>query len=545
MFKNLRIGQKLLLSNLLLAAIVCLTGALGIWGMMVVGDAGLHAAENLAPIVRATTEIRLHATLAHLAVEEVTAGDRHEEPEVWKGLERARWYCDAILLGNRDDEQVYLPVVNPQVRRSIEEVRAALASFGDQARARMRPEADGESGAGTDVDATFDAEFVSFMEKAAVAQAAVIREMDTGVEFLDATRTQAKNTMLGTMIAAVALALLVGGRLASSIAKPVVELARHAERIARGDLSVRLEASDRVDEIGVLEGAFVAMMAGMREMLSNIQNGVATLTTSSAQIASTSQQSAASAAEQASTVSEVTTTVAEIGKTSESAAQTAKRVLESSEAAIEQGDRGVTTASEAAELMRVIQARVEGVGARILELSEQTTQIREIIDTVDDLAEQSNLLAVNASIEAARAGEQGRGFSVVAGEVRTLAEQSKRAAQRVRTMLGEVRRATDSAVMATEESAKRVGDGLEKVDGVSSVLEELRAVLLDSADRARQIEATSREQAAGIGQIASVMDTLNATGRDTAAAARQLRDAAGNLTTLGTELRDASSRYRI
>lgn len=542
MLDNLRIGQKLLITNLLMAAIVCVTGAVGIWGVLVVGDSGIHAADDLAPIMRATMEIQLRATLAHLAVEEVTAGDREEEPEVWKNLDRARWYCDAILVGGRDEEHVFVAAQNMEVRRGIEEVRASLTEFGEQARTRMKQEG---AGAGTNIDAAFDASFDSFMEKAETAEAAVIREVGMGVVALKDTRESSRNVMIAAMLAAVVVALLVGSRLTTSIAAPVVELARQAERISHGDLSVRLQGARREDEIGVLERAFIAMTDGMRAMIGNMQNGVATLTTSTAQIASTAQESAASATEQASTVSEVTTTVAEIGKTSETAAQTAKKVLEASEEAMEQGDRGVGTAREAAELMRVIQQRVEGVGARILELSEQTTQIREIIDTVDDLAEQSNLLAVNASIEAARAGEQGRGFSVVAGEVRTLAEQSKHAAQRVRVILGEVRRATDSAVMATEESSKRVGDGLQKVDGVRAVLDDLRAVLLDSADRARQIEAASREQAAGIGQIASVMDALNATGRETATAARQLRDAAGNLSTLGTELREASARYRI
>lgn len=543
MLDNLRIGQKLLLTNLLLAAIVCLTGGVGIWGVLSVGDAGLRSADDLSPIVRATMEIQLRATLAHLAVEEVTAGDRAEEPEVWKNMDRARWYCDAALVGGRDEAHVFVAATNPEVRRAIEEVRTALAKFGELARSRMQGQE--HMAAGTEIDATFDSAFESFMEKAEAAEAAVIREVAEGVVSLKETRERSRNAMVLAMLGAVVLAFFIGSRLTESIAKPVVALARQSERIAEGDLSVRLEGGLRRDELGVLERAFIAMTDAMRVMIGNMQKGVATLTTSTTQIASTAQESAASAAEQASTVSEVTTTVAEIGKTSETAASTAQRVLEASEEAVEQGDRGVAGAREAADLMRVIQERVEGVGARILELSEQTAQIREIIDTVNDLAEQSNLLAVNASIEAARAGEQGRGFSVVAGEVRTLAEQSKKAAQRVRVILGEVRRATDSAVMATEESSKRVGDGLQKVDAVRQVIDELRAVLLDSADRARQIAAASREQVAGISQIAGVMDALNASGRESATSARQLRDAAANLSTLGGDLKDASARYKV
>src|SRR4029079_8331267 len=120
-------------------------------------------------------------------------------------------------------------------------------------------------------------------------------------------------------------------------------------------------------------------------------------------------------------------------------------------------------------------------------LSEQSAQIAEIIDAVQDLAEQSNPLAVNASIEAAKAGDQGRGFAVVAAEVRSLAEQSKRATQQVRRILLEIQKATEEAGVADADGSRRVEDGTRAMQTVRSAIQELSSTLEESADRSRQI----------------------------------------------------------
>lgn len=372
---------------------------------------------------------------------------------------------------------------------------------------------------------------------------AVVAEVDTAQAFAPAYTL--RNFIMVITLLLVLAAMAIGYWVARSISLPVQQLAAAADRIGKGDLSANLGELDRADEIGVLHVAFRSMVGGLRDVIGNIRAGVGNLSTSSAEIATTAQQSAASAAEQASTVAEVSTTAEEIKQTSLAAAQSAQAVVAAAEQAVETGARGLDAIGDAVGTMQTIAERVNGIAQQILRLSEQTSQIGEIVEAVGKFAEQSNLLAVNASIEAAKAGEHGRGFSVVASEVRSLAEQSRRAAQQIRGILGDIQKSTQSAVMAAEEGTKRAEDGRQAIDAVRAVVEELANVLESSADKARQIAGAAGQQAGGVGQIAGAMDAVAQSGRDAAAGARQLETAAAGLRALAEQLSASINHYRM
>lgn len=547
MIRNIGIGRKLMGGYLLMAALVCATGAIGIFYADAVGREGLEVGAELAPLGDAAMEIKISATLAHLKIEEITGGDEGESiDEAYALIRRAITYCDFILSGGRLEGSTYVASRNPEVRQRIAAVKEALRGFLRAARERYHTRNMGDgAAAGTEAERNFDRQFESFIGLADQAESLINRDIRVGMRELRESQQQARSIMVGAMVAGLFMALIAGLLLGRSITAPIVDVANLSKQVAGGDLTVSLGEVNRGDEVGVLYSSFSTMVEGMRSILRGVKDGVGTLTASTTEIATTAQQSATTATEQASTVSQVSTTVAEIRQTSQAAAETAKEVVDSAEHAVGQGEEGLKAIDEAVELMEVISERVTGVGSRILELSEQNAQIGEIIETVNDIAEQSNLLAVNASIEAAKAGEHGRGFGVVAAEVRTLAEQSKRAAHQVRGILGEIRRATESAVMATEESAKRVEEGQRTVNFVQGVITDLRTVLTDSSSRARQIEGAARQQAAGISEIAGVVDTLSAAGRENASAARQLEQSASALATLTHDLRDATNRYQV
>jgi methyl-accepting chemotaxis protein len=195
--------------------------------------------------------------------------------------------------------------------------------------------------------------------------------------------------------------------------------------------------------------------------------------------------------------------------------------------------------------MHELRERVEAIARDIMALSEQTQQIGEITASVSDIADQSNLLALNAAIEAAKAGEQGKGFAVVAAEVRNLAEQSKQATSKVRSILGSIQKATNAAVLATEQGSKGVEAGLGLALRAGQVIGQLVEVIQQAAQAAQQIAASAHQQSVGMDQIAQAMGEISQATTQFVAGARQSQTAAEGLKNLTRQLQVSTERYRI
>ncbi|MDI1446058.1 methyl-accepting chemotaxis protein [Polyangium sp. 6x1] len=379
------------------------------------------------------------------------------------------------------------------------------------------------------------------------------REAATAVSSAQATYTEARNMLILVIGFVLMVAVTLAFWLSGTIAAPISRLVEVFRKMAAGDTagaSEELKLVDVVsggaqanDEVGTLVVAAREMTEGLRTVTKSMREGVARLSSNATQISATAKEYAGTASEQASAVTEVSTTVEEMKQTSEAAATSAREVAQISDEAAKNGHLGRDKLFEAMAMMQTINERVAGIAAQILQLSEQTSQIATIVDAVSDLAEQSNLLAVNASIEAAKAGEQGRGFSVVASEVRSLAEQSKRATQQIRGILAQIQKATQSAVMATEEGTKRCDDGRRAVEAVRDIVENLAVVLSDSSSRARQIAGASAQQASGVAQIASALGGITKAARDNAVGVRQLEGAVVDIERLTFDLKATSDRF--
>ena len=340
--------------------------------------------------------------------------------------------------------------------------------------------------------------------------------------------------VLGIVAVLVAVALVL--LLSRIIAAPLRTISGIAGQVAAGDLTVNAPQDDRADEVGDLACAFRAMIENLRRTTREINEGVGVLASSSSEILATTTQVASGAAETASAVSETTATVEEVKQTAQVSSQKAKYVSESAQKAAQVSHSGKKAVEDATQGMRRIQEQMEAIAGSIVRLSEQSQAIGEIIATVNDLAEQSNLLAVNAAIEAARAGEQGKGFAVVAQEVKSLAEQSKQATAQVRTILGEIQKATGAAVMATEQGAKAVEAGLKQSGEAGESIRLLADSVSEAAQAATQIAASSQQQMVGMDQVALAMENIKQASMQNVSGTRQAETAAHSLHELGLQL---------
>jgi methyl-accepting chemotaxis protein len=252
-------------------------------------------------------------------------------------------------------------------------------------------------------------------------------------------------------------------------------------------------------------------------------------------LAATTQQ-AAGASQQSAAISQTTTTVDELKTIAEQSVGRAQDVASASQRTVEVSRTGRQAVDATIGSMTQIKARVEGIAENILALSEQTQQIGEIIATVNDIAAQSNILALNASVEAARAGEYGKGFAVVAVEVRNLAEQSRQATGQVKAILSDIQKATNATVMATEEGTKGVDEGVQLAAQAQEAIEQLATVIEESAQAATQMVAGGRQQSAGVEQIAVAMQNINRATVQSLTSTRQTEKAARGLDELACTL---------
>ncbi|MBI4750547.1 MAG: methyl-accepting chemotaxis protein [Acidobacteria bacterium] len=342
----------------------------------------------------------------------------------------------------------------------------------------------------------------------------------------------------------IGLALIMIILLNQTMAIPLRQISVLAEQIAQGDLTATGLPANRADEVGILTKTFQTMTDRLRQLTLELQEGINVLATSASEILATTTQISVGAAETATAVTETTTTVEEVKQTALVTAQKAKLVSDNAQKTIQVSQNGKKSIEQSLEGMHRIQNQMEAIVTSIVRLSEQNQAISEIIVSVNDLAEQSNLLAVNAAIEAAKAGEYGKGFTVVAQEIKTLAEQSKQATTQVRTILADIQKAMNAATLATEQGSKAVEAGVKQSVTAGESIRMLAESISEAAQSATQIAASSQQQLVGMDQVVQAMDNIKQVTTQNVAGTKQTELAANNLYELGQSLKRLADRYQ-
>ena len=355
----------------------------------------------------------------------------------------------------------------------------------------------------------------------------------------------AKKTMVVIGIIATLLVLLLTNVFSRSIADPLNQIAQLAERLAAGDLTLARSNTERKDEVGILARSFERLAGNLRGQIQNIAEGVGVLSAAGTEISTSTSQFAATSAESAAAVSETTTTMEQLRQATLVASQKAKAVSEASQRAVQMAEVGRKAVDDTVGGISRIREQMQSITAKMLQLNEQALSIGMMVSTVEDLAAQSNMLAVNAGIEAAKAGEHGRGFAVVAQEVRSLAEQSKQAAAQVKTILSEIQKATSTAMLATEQGGKAVEAGFNEASQAGKAIMLMSSNVADSAAAATQIAASSQQQLIGAEQVVSSMEGIRQASLQNADAAKQLESAAQNLKQLAERLQHLTAHYKF
>ncbi len=330
-----------------------------------------------------------------------------------------------------------------------------------------------------------------------------------------------------------------------SIAYPIRRLSEQLVKVGHGDLTVKIPHNSSRDEVGIMSGLFQTMVSEIQGQIREIMDAVNVLASSSNEIVATVAQLSAGSEQTAVAVTQTTSTVEEVKQTVHVASQKASHVSTLAQNAVQISQNGAKLVYETVDGVGRLREQMEYIAETIVSLSERNQAIGEIIATVDDLAEQSNLLAVNAAIEAAKAGEYGKGFVVVAQEIKSHAEQSKLATKQVRGILNDIQKASTAAVLATETGSKAVEAAANQSAGTGDAINELYKSIADASQAVTQIAASSQQQLVGMDQVALAMLNIKHATMQNATSTKQVESTVRSLQDLGKRLKKIVERYKV
>jgi methyl-accepting chemotaxis protein WspA len=356
--------------------------------------------------------------------------------------------------------------------------------------------------------------------------------------------TKAEITLLVVLLVTFVVAAWAGFLLLRAITIPMQRLVEVVDAMRTGDLSQRLQL-DRGDEFGTLGTGFNRMTDELTGLVGQAQKSAVQVTTSVAEIAATAREQQATASETAATTTEIGATSREIFATSRDLVRTMNEVSGVAEQSAQLAGTGQIGLTRMEDTMRLVMEAAGSVNGKLAILNERASNINQVVATITKVADQTNLLSLNAAIEAEKAGEYGRGFAVVATEIRRLADQTAVATFDIEQMVKEIQSAVAAGVMGMDKFSEEVRRGMTDVQQVGGQLSQIIMQVQTLAPRFVMVNEGMQTQATGADQITQALAQLSEAAQQTAESLRQSTQAIDDLTHTANGLRTGVSRFKV
>jgi methyl-accepting chemotaxis protein WspA len=534
--KSLTIGRKVIFS---FGAILLAMAVIGVLGFIQLNEVeaeanavehdtlpGLYHTGLIKDALNEDRRLRLRQRTA----DHTNAGD------LIRAIQENNDQMDQLLAG-------YEATITADVDRSaFADFKAALARY----HAAVAPHSPGELRADElgDRAARADSEFPKIM---AQAEALSLKNKEWGVQRAMHVRKSIDDLQLTFLIAflvALALVLACSVHLVRSINRPLAHLLELMEVMRNGDFTQRMTIA-RHDEFGHLGDGFNRMADEVMGLVSQVQKSGIRINTSMTEIAATAKQQQATANEVAASTTQIGATSREISATSKELSRTMNEVASVAEHAAGLAGSGQTGLLHMEESMGQVMEAAGTINTKLSTLNEKASNINQVVTTITKVADQTNLLSLNAAIEAEKAGEYGRGFAVVSSEIRRLADQTAVATLDIEEMVKEIQSAVSAGVMGMDKFSEQVRRGMQDVQQIGAKLSEVIDQVQTLAPRFEAVNDGMEAQAVGAEQISEALLQLTETTRQTVEALHQSNSAIDELSQVSAGLHDSVSRFKL
>ncbi|WP_308494388.1 methyl-accepting chemotaxis protein [Duganella lactea] len=511
---RLTIKQRLWLMNLATLVFVSLVGLVGYYAVHVLDQSMDAISTNSSAMKDQLQADQAHDALRADVLAARLAAEKNDPAEV---KEVRQDTAEHIALFRRLIKEMDAASTDGEVRRAMEQVRPDVDRYLKSAEEMVELSLTNPAAAQTKFPAFM--ETFRVLEKSMAALSDLIEKNSDATKAVgDAAVVQSRLYILGFGLLAVAVSLLVGQMMARAILGPLGEAVDFAARVAKGDLSSRMEVADLdVTETGQLKRALREMNLSLHGIVSQVRGGTDAIALASGEIAAGNMDLSARTESQASSLQQTASSMEEM---TSAVRQNSSNAGEANKLASSAAD----VATRGGAVMAQVVATMGGISA-------SSQKIVDIIAVIEGIAFQTNILALNAAVEAARAGEQGRGFAVVASEVRGLAQRSDAAAKEVRQLI--------------EASAAQVGEGSALVGQAGGTMEEIVTSIERVTTIVGEIATASREQEMGIDQVNQAIGTIDSATQQNAALVEQAAAAAAALQDQADRLAEAVKVFRL
>ena len=370
------------------------------------------------------------------------------------------------------------------------------------------------------------------------------RQIKEGAEAADVLRSDALQWMIGGIVLAFIVAITIGLLITRLITQPLAQAVQSAQRVAQGNLTQAI-ITDRKDEAGQLLMALSDMQGGLKSTLLEISNASDQLASAAEELSAVTDESTRSLTRQNDEIQQAATAVNQMTAAVDEVARNAVSTSEASGQATAEADDGRLQVDQAVSGMSSMVSEINDSTQAVVDLAAQVREIAKVVDVIRGIADQTNLLALNAAIEAARAGEQGRGFAVVADEVRALAHRTQTSTVDIENMIGTVQLGADGAVAAMNKSLTWANNTQTMAQNAGEALQRITHSVAKINERNLVIASASEEQAQVAREVDRNLLNIQDLSTQTAAGAHQTNASSQELSRLATSFNTLVAKFQL